>query len=280
MPEVTSVLFVLAAATVAGSLGALLGLGGGVFLVPLLNGVLGFAHGPAAALSLISVIGTSASVTLSTDGGARVNPRLALMLATTAVLGAVLGNFQLDVLSEFWFERLFGGTALAVSVVMLARSGRRNVLPGDTADLGALGGSFHEGESGGAVSYRVRRVPLALGASLGAGVLSTLIGVGGGIIVVPVLNSWCGVPLRAAAATSSFVIGVTAVPGIIGHYQLGHLTLPALAAAAVLGVLAGSRGGLWLSEHAPVRSMKVLLAVILAGLGVWYLFFNPGNHLT
>ena len=124
------------------------------------------------------------------------------------------------------------------------------------------------------MAYRVQRLPLAMAASLGAGVLSTLIGVGGGIVVVPVLNSWCGVPLRAAAATSAMLIGITAVPGVIGHYQAGHLTLPALAAAAVLGVLAGSRGGLWLSTHTPVRAMKILLAAILGALGVWYLLFK------
>ena len=88
------------------------------------------------------------------------------------------------------------------------------------------------------------------------------------------LNSWCGGPLRAAAATSAFIIGITGVPGIIGHYQAGHLTLPTLAAASVLGVLVGTRGGLWLSTHAPVKTMKILLAVILAVVGGWYLLFK------
>jgi uncharacterized membrane protein YfcA len=89
-----------------------------------------------------------------------------------------------------------------------------------------------------------------------------------------VLNSWCGVPLRAAAATSAFLIGITAVPGVIGHSRMGDLTLPALAAAAVLGVFAGTRGGLWVSARAPVRSMKTLMAGILAVVGVWYFFFK------
>ena len=78
----------------------------------------------------------------------------------------------------------------------------------------------------------------------------------------------------SAPVPSAMLIGITAVPGVIGHYAAGHLALPALAAAAVLGVLAGSRGGLWLSTHAPVRAMKVLLAAILGALGAWYLFFK------
>jgi uncharacterized membrane protein YfcA len=158
--------------------------------------------------------------------------------------------------------------------VILARSGRRNVLMGDNIDVGPLGGRFHEDESGGEVAYRVKRMPLAVSGAFGAGMLSTLIGVGGGIVVVPILNSWCGVPLRAAAATSSFLIGITAVPGIAGHYQLGHLTLPALAAASVLGVFAGTRGGLWVSTHAPVRVMKLILAAVLGSVGAWYLIFK------
>ena len=272
--ELPSLLLVLAAAGAAGTLGALLGLGGGVFLIPLLNGVLGIPHGSAAMLSLFTVIGTSSAVTLSWSGRERLNVRLGLLLAVAAVLGATLGNRQLDNLTEFWFQRIFGITAVAGAAVILARSGRRNVLVGENIDVGPLGGRFHENESGGEVAYRVKRLPLALGSALGAGMLSTLIGVGGGIIVVPVLNSWCGVPLRAAAATSSFLIGITAVPGIIGHYQLGHLVLPALAAASILGVLAGTRAGLWVSQYAPVRVMKFLLAAVLGLVGAWYLFLK------
>jgi uncharacterized membrane protein YfcA len=272
--ELPSLLVVLAAAGAAGVLGALLGLGGGVFLIPLLNGVLGVPHGPAAILSLFTVIGTSSSVTLSSAGRERLNTRLGLLLAAAAVLGATLGNWQLDNLTEFWFQRIFGIIAVAGAAAILARSGRRNVLVGEHIDVGSLGGRFHEDESGGEVAYRVKRLPLALGGAFGAGMLSTFIGVGGGIVVVPVLNSWCGVPLRAAAATSSFLIGITAVPGIAGHYQLGHLMLPALAAASVLGVLAGTRGGLWVSTRAPVRVMKFILAAVLAVVGAWYLFLK------
>ena len=72
--------------------------------------------------------------------------------------------------------------------------------------------------------------------------MSSLLGIGGGIIKVPVLNAWCGIPLRAAAATSAFMIGVTATAGATIYYGHGQLE-PALAAAAVLGVQLGSWGG-------------------------------------
>ena len=128
------------------------------------------------------------------------------------------------------------------------------------------------------MSYRVRRLPLAVASAGAAGIVSTLAGVGGGILIVPALNSWCGVPLRAAAATSAFMIGVTAVPGVVSHYRLGHLTDFDLVAATVLGVLAGTRGGLWLSGRVPVKWLKILMAVILAVVGIEYLVIRiTGN---
>src|SRR6185295_12047394 len=92
-----------------------------------------------------------------------------------------------------------------------------------------------------------------------------LLGIGGGVLKVPALNAWCGIPLRAAAATSAFMIGVTATGGAIIYY--GHGDLPALAAApAVLGVQIGSWLGLRLSHHVPAKWLKVLLVAVLAGV--------------
>ncbi len=123
--------------------------------------------------------------------------------------------------------------------------------------------AYVEEESGGVVSYRVKRLPLALFASFVAGNVSSLLGIGGGVIKVPVLNAWCGVPLRAAAATSAFMIGVTAAAGAIIYFGNGQL-IPALAAAAVLGVQAGSTAGMRLRlESVTTRSLKILLAVVL-----------------
>ena len=96
---------------------------------------------------------------------------------------------------------------------MLTRLQRRNVILDPSVDPGVLGGRFYEDESGGIVTYRVKRLPVAIAASFVAGNVSSLLGIGGGIIKVPVLNAWCGVPLRAAAATSAFMIGVTATAG-------------------------------------------------------------------
>jgi len=99
-------------------------------------------------------------------------------------------------------------------------------------------------------------------ASFLAGNVSSLLGIGGGIIKVPILNAWCGIPLRAAAATSAFMIGVTATAGAIIYYGRGQLE-PALAAAAVLGVQLGSWGGMRFGATAPAKWLKVLMAAVL-----------------
>ena len=96
------------------------------------------------------------------------------------------------------------------------------------------------------MTYRFKRLPLALAASFVAGNVSSLLGVGGGFIKVPVLNAWCGVPMRAAAATSAFMIGVTATAGAIIYYGHGVL-VPGLAAAA-----RGRSAGRIASRHARV----------------------------
>jgi uncharacterized membrane protein YfcA len=134
--------------------------------------------------------------------------------------------------------------------------------PGLGLEPGLLGGRYHEEESGGMVTYRVKRLPVALAASFVAGNMSSLLGIGGGFIKVPALNAWCGVPLRAAAATSAFMIGVTATAGAVIYYGTGQL-VPSLAAAAVLGVQIGSWGGMRFGRSAPVKWLKVLMAVIL-----------------
>jgi len=268
-----TVIITIAAGVGAGALGSVLGLGGGVFLVPVLNKVVGLPFLTAATVSLFSVVGTSTSVSMLTANKGLLNLRLGVVLLVASVFGAMSSAQALALgwISTSASQRIFGGTALFISVVMLQRLDRRNVIADPTASIGILGGRFHENESGGMVSYRVRRLPLAVASAGAAGIVSTLAGVGGGILIVPALNSWCGVPLRAAAATSAFMIGVTAVPGVVSHYRLGHLTDFDLVAATVLGVLAGTRGGLWLSGRVPVKWLKILMAVILAVVGIEYL---------
>jgi uncharacterized membrane protein YfcA len=259
--------------TVAGCLGSLLGLGGGIFLVPFLNVVVGLPFWASASVSLVAVIATSVGVSIAARGPRPINVRLAFVLLIHTALGATLGAAMVAqrLITEQQAKLVFGATAALIAIITVARLKKRNIVAGDDLDLGVLGGRFHDHDTGATVAYRIRRLPVALAVSVMAGVISTIAGVGGGILVVPTLNSWCRVPIRAAAATSAFMIGVTASPGVIGHYRQGHFVEPALAAAAVVGVLVGTRTGLWLSSRVRVQSLKLLLVVLLGFVAAEYL---------
>ena len=264
-----SIAAVMAAGAVAGGLGALRGLGGGVFLVPFLNTVMGLPMKVAVATSLMTVIATSSVVSVSTVGRSLINLRLGMLLEVASAAGGVAAGLMFHALSDetlfLWFAFVTG----MIAVLMVSRLDRRNVLDAG-ADPGRLGGRFYEDESGREVVYQVKRLPVALGVSAVAGVVSGSLGIGGGIFKVPLLNAWCGVPLRAAAATSALMIGVTAAASAPMQYA-NHYIQPPLAAAAVLGVLGGSRVGLWFGARAKAKWLKMLLAAILALVSIVHL---------
>jgi uncharacterized membrane protein YfcA len=268
------VLFTFLAGTGAGALGALLGLGGGIFLVPFLNLGMGVPLEQAMAISLVTVIATSNFVSQASAGRRLSNVRLAMVLQVVSAIGAIAGTYILEYISARTREQIFGGTALLVALVLLSRLNQRNILHGSIRDVGMLGGWVPDADTGELVAYRLKRLPLAMGVAGGAGVISTLTGTGGGVLVAPALNSWCGIPMRVAAATSAVIIGVTAIPGVVDNFANGHLTRPVLAASAVLGVLAGSRAGFWIGEKVTVRALKILMAVVLSIVAVEYLVFQ------
>ena len=232
------VAIVMAAGVVAGGLGSLLGIGGGVFLVPFLNAALGMDFKVAAAISLVTVIATSSAVSAGTAGRGLINLRLGMILEVASAAGGIAAATTMAYVSDVALERGFAVVAALISVLMLSRLERRNVILDAGADPGKLGGRYYDDESAAEVVYRVRRLPAALGISFAAGNVSAAFGIGGGILKVPALNAWCGVPIRAAAATSSLMIGVTAVASVPIQYAHGYVN-PPLAAGAVLGVLVG-----------------------------------------
>jgi uncharacterized protein len=264
MPVLTPllVLSTIALGGVAGLIGTLLGLGGGVFLVPFLVLVVGMPFPAAAAISLTTVIATSSAVSAATAGRDLINLRLGMVLEVATAAGGLLGGVTAQMLAPGTLRRLFAGVAVIIGLVTISRLRHSNVLVGEDLDPGPLGGQYHDERLGRTVTYRFKRMPLALAASFVAGNVSSLLGLGGGFIKVPVLNAWCGVPMRAAAATSAFMIGVTATAGAIIYYGHGVL-VPGLAAAAVVGVQVGSFIGMRVSARIAGRWLRLLLGVVL-----------------
>jgi uncharacterized membrane protein YfcA len=264
VPPITAglALVIFAAGAIAGGLGIALGLGGGILLVPFLTLALGFPLKSAAAISLTTVIATSSAVAAARAGHRLMNLRLGMLLEVATVAGGLLGGITAQMVAESTLQRLFGVVAIVVAAVVLSRVNRRNVICDADADPGRLGGRYYEDESACVITYQIKRVPLAIAASFIAGNVSSLLGIGGGVIKVPVLNAWCGVPMRAAAATSALMIGVTATGGAIIYYGRGDL-LPIAAAPAVLGVQLGSWVALHYAQAASAKWLKILMAAVL-----------------
>jgi len=246
--------------TLSGSLGAMLGIGGGVFLVPFLILVVGLPFHHAAAISLAAVIATSTAVSAATAGRQLINLRLGMVLEVATAAGGVAGGLTAQMLPPEVLQTIFAVVALFVAMAVI-RSADAPPLPPDAA-VGRLGGRFTDEHTGQTMTYAVRRVPLSLIASFLAGNLSTLLGIGGGVVKVPVLVTWSGVPMRVAAATSAFMIGVTATSGAVIYYGHGEM-IPTLAAAAVLGTEMGSALGLRAASRARARGLRRLLASVL-----------------
>jgi uncharacterized membrane protein YfcA len=242
-----------------------------VFLVPFLNVALGFPLRIASGVGLMTVVATSSVVARGTSGSGVANLRLGMLLQIGAAAGGYFGGTLARRIPEHVLQVMFAVVTALIAAIMLSRLERRNVILDTSIDPGRLGGRYYEEESGQDVLYRVRRIPAALGVSLVAGSISGLLGLGGGILQVPALNAWCGVPLRAAAATSAVMIGITAAASAPLYYVRGDI-IPPLAAAAVLGTFVGSRAGLWFGERARARWLKLMMASVLIFVSVTYFF--------
>ena len=252
---------------VTGILGALLGIGGGVFLVPFL--VL-FLHMPiheAVAISLVTIIATSCVTGAAHVKDGTTNLRLAMTLEVASVAGALAGGLLSLRVREHTLMWMFSGVLLLTAAAMMRKGIGANVDSGFAPPNGRLDGAYTDPATGQSIAYGVRRTPLALGISGAAGVVSSMLGIGGGVIQVPVLTLCCGVPIRAATATSNLIIGVTTGAGAALAYLQGRVD-PHVTAPALFGVLIGSVLGTRAGRRVQSRAILLLFAGVLAALAV------------
>lgn len=257
----TTFFALLLGGVITGTFGALLGLGGGVLLIPFLVLVLGIPIHEAIATSIIAVIATSSAGAAMNLERHTVNMRLGMLLEIGTVAGAILGGVTANLLSGAILTRLFAGLLLLVSLVMIRRArAQRGKEPIHTD--GVLPGTFVDDATGETVRYTVKRIPGVLGVSFLAGNVSGLLGVGGGIFKVPAMNMISGIPIKAAAATSNFMIGVTAAASAFIYFANGHMN-PIVNATAALGVLGGSYLGVRVSRKIHSGVLTWVFALVL-----------------
>jgi len=268
---VSNVLPIFLCGTGAGLLGALLGVGGGVLLVPILVLGLDVPMHYAVATSIVSVIATSSAAAIANVEYKTANMRLGMTLEIATCLGAIAGGSLAAIASPKFLHILFAGVVFPTGIAMWRGKSAETPLSPDSSDTesndAAITGEYFDPMLGRSVFYRVRRLWAAMAVSFLAGNLSGLLGVGGGAFKVPALTILCGVPMKAAAATSNFMIGVTAAASAFLYYGRGEVR-PALTAAVVLGVLIGSRKGASLSRRVKSDALRKGFAVLLFVIAV------------
>lgn len=289
----------------AGTLGALVGIGGGVIIIPFL--VLGFGIDikVAVATSLVAVVATSTAAGSVYVGKGLSNMRLGMTLEIATTLGGISGGLLAVLIPASVLSGLFA-VMMVVTAVLMARgreshssrpapasassgapepgavrqdarpvtAGPAEKEPEGREEIGKLAGSYFDPYQREMIHYKVSRLPLGAAVSLCAGILSGMLGVGGGFIKVPAMTLGMGVPIKVAAATSNFMIGVTAISSLFVYLARG-LVHPFIAAPIALGVTGGALGGTYWAKYVSPRSLQLVLAAVLVivsvqmGLKAW-----------
>jgi uncharacterized protein len=267
-PILTGTLLVLLASMVAGGFGSLLGIGGGIIIVPLLSVLLGHDVKVAIAASLVGVIAMSLAASPRYIDSGIADRRLGLFLLIAASVGGLTGGLTASSLDGRILALLFGILLVAVAVQMLRETRvRRAASPLPPAGRGGFAASYVEPTSGEVIEYRASRLGLGAAASFAAGNVSGLLGVGGGVINVPTMNVLMRVPIRVATTTSTYMLAATAAASSVVYAVSGQLD-PLIAAPVALGVIVGARVGARLSMRVPQDVLRLAFVVVAAVFAV------------
>ncbi len=253
-----------------GIFGSLLGLGGGLLIVPLLTLGFGLPLRESIGVSLVCVIvtsGASAGVFLERRVA---NLRLGMVLELFTAMGALLGGLIAFLLDERLLAGLFAALMAYVAITMARpkpQAAAAEPAGGKAAELRAAGPPGADEEDGfiarlSGDDYTVRNLVPGFGGSIVAGVASALLGIGGGLVKVPVLHLLMGVPLRVATATSNLMIGITASTSAWIYLIRGGID-PYATGPTAIGVFVGATIGSRLAHRVDVRALRLLFTAVL-----------------
>lgn len=237
-----------AGAVSAGFVASLLGIGGGLFIVPWLNLVFGLPMHQAIGTSLIAIIATSSGASSVYLKNQFSDVKLGLTLGLATALGAISGGFVAGYLNARVLSLIF-------SFILVYAAGSM---------LKTKSGGLSEEEK--SADYQIRNYPTGYAASFAAGNISGLLGVGGGLVTVPVMHLAMGVPFKMATATSNFMIGITGCASAFLYYFRGEVDF-LVTGVTVLGILVGSYSGsffLYRIRSSFLRPLFVLILLFMA----------------
>ena len=265
----------------AGGAGAVLGLGGGILLVPILNIFFGVGMHYAMGASIVSVIATSCGAAAAYLGSGLVNLRLGLFLATATTAGAITGAYLTDAVPIRALQVILGLTLAYSSLAMFRRI--KVELPGELppnrlAQRLDLGGTYYDAALNQHVAYGATAVGRGYVVMYGSGILSGLLGIGSGAFNVLALDQFMQLPMKISTATSNFMIGVTAAASTSVYFARGDVH-PLLAAPVAVGVLVGASLGTRLMVRMRTTTIRKVFLPVLVYLAFSMLYRGLGIEL-
>jgi uncharacterized protein len=271
-------LLVSAGSLLAGLVGALTGLGGGVVLVPLLTLLFKVDIHYAVGASLVSVIATSSGAAAAYVREGFSNIRIGMFLEIATTLGAIFGAHLATHVSTHAIAIVFG--IMLLFSAYFSRKPRtqaqRQLPPDRLATRLRLNGQFPE--DGGTRTYQVQNVPTGWGLMFAAGGLSGLLGIGSGAMKVLAMDQAMKIPFKVSTTTSNFMIGVTAAASAGVYLSRGYID-PGLAMPVMLGVLAGSLLGAKLLVRLHVKWLRLGFSAVIVLLALEMLYNGVAGNI-
>jgi uncharacterized membrane protein YfcA len=264
----------------AGIFGALLGLGGGVILVPVLTLVLGIDIHYAIGASIVSVIATSSGAAAAYLRDGVTNIRVAMFLEMATTTGAIAGAFIAGYVGGAGLFIVFAVVLLYSAFAMYRR--RDAELPvgvemGPLANFLQLGSSYYDTALNRLVTYNVRGARYGLPLMFIAGAVSGLLGIGSGVLKVPAMDIAMKLPMKVSTATSNLMIGVTAAASAGVYFIRGDVN-PFIAAPVAMGVLIGATAGTRLMMRTRSTQIRRVFVVVLVLVALQMLVKGLGIH--
>jgi uncharacterized membrane protein YfcA len=270
MTPLTFVLWALLASFFAGLLGAVLGLGGGIIIIPVLTLWLHIDIRYAIGASIVSVIATSSGAAATYVRDRLANLRVAMVLEVATTAGALSGAFLAGEMETRWLYLIFGAVMAYSSIMMFRKmagvQSDRSNRAAPWADRLRLHGSYFDEAVGKEIAYRVVSTRIGLALMYVAGIVSGLLGIGSGALKVPAMDLAMALPVKVSIATSNFMIGVTAAASAGIYFSRGDID-PFVAAPVAVGVLLGAATGsrrLGKLQSSTVRGVFVVVLLWVA----------------
>jgi uncharacterized protein len=271
-------LFIWIGSLIAGFLGSLTGLGGGVVIVPLLSLVFGVDIRYAIGASLVSVIATSSGAAAAYVREGFSNIRIGMFLEVATTLGALVGAAVAARISPSAIAVIFG-IILIYSSYLSSRS-RPKIHTDDHPDVLAtllkMDSTYPSPE--GKVPYHVHGIPGGFSLMFVAGTLSGLLGIGSGAVKVLAMDQIMRIPFKVSTTTSNFMIGVTAAASAGVYLNRGYID-PGIAMPVTLGVLLGSVLGARVLASVKTRWLRMIFGGVILLLGLEMIYKGLSGRL-